>query len=162
MSALTLKNLLETVTDKSRFGSLEDFFKFSSAFLEFIETGLQARIIAKNENNYVFFQYKKDGQFNISRPINSHLFLPAAAYKSASLKIKGLLKDEDNLLRSPQIFRQNYWKFLTKPSLKNAIQCQNIYELFNKMSLYWKIMYKNRRGASQKDCSLLKIFAKKT
>lgn len=97
MSKLNLKSLLKKSTDKSNFKSLDDFFNFANEYLEFIETGLQAQIIAQNETNYTFFQYKKDGQYNISRPINSDLFLAINEYQKAISKIKTLLKSKDKI-----------------------------------------------------------------
>ncbi|MDE0518624.1 MAG: hypothetical protein OXH36_03585 [Bdellovibrionales bacterium] len=97
MSKLNLKSLLKKSTDKSNFKSLDDFFNFANEYLEFIETGLQAQIIAQNETNYTFFQYKKDGQYNISRPINSDLFLTINKYQKAISKIKTLLKSKDKI-----------------------------------------------------------------
>jgi hypothetical protein len=38
---------------------------------------LQAVIVAQNEQQYRFFQYKKDGHFNITRPLNSNLLYDA-------------------------------------------------------------------------------------
>ncbi len=97
MSALSLKNLLKKSTDKSNFKSLNDFFNFANNYLEFVEAGLQAKIIAQNETNYTFFQYKKDGKYNISRPINSDLFLAINEYPKAISKIKTLLKSKDKI-----------------------------------------------------------------
>lgn len=41
--------------------------------LEYTEKNLQAIIISQNENHYRFFQYAKEGHFQISRPLNSNL-----------------------------------------------------------------------------------------
>ena len=97
MRILNLQNLLKKSTNKSNFKSLDDFFSFANKYLEFIETGLQAKIIAQNETNYIFFQYKKDGRYNISRPINSDLFLDIHEYPKAISKIKALLKSKDKI-----------------------------------------------------------------
>ena len=110
MSAL--KNLLQKSTNKSNFKSLDDFFNFSNEYLEFIETGLQAKIIAQNETNYIFFQYKEDGQYNISRPINSDLFLSINEYPKATSKIKTLLKNKDKLKRANKKDRENLKKYI--------------------------------------------------
>lgn len=88
MSTQKLKDLLEVVADKSHFKKLEDFYIFSLRYLEFIKTGLQAKIVAQNEIDYIFFQYKKEGCFNISRPINSKLFLSFPAHTKAIEKLK--------------------------------------------------------------------------
>lgn len=36
---------------------------------------MQATIVSKNETCYKFFQYKSDGDYNVTRPINSNLFI---------------------------------------------------------------------------------------
>ena len=106
----TLKNLLKKSTNKSNFKSLDDFFNFANEYLEFIETGLQAKIVAQNEINYTFFQYKKDGRYNISRPINSDLFLSINKYSKAISKIQTLLKNEDKIKKANKINRENLKK----------------------------------------------------
>ena len=102
--------MLETACDKSCFNNLEDFFKFSRDFLEFIETGLQARIIAQNETNYMFFQYKKDGRFNISRPLNADLFLTADSYSKSIQKFQTLLNNTNLLQKAGPSDRDNLRK----------------------------------------------------
>ena len=106
----TLKNLLQKSTNKSNFKSLDDFFNFANEYLEFIETGLQAKIVAQNEINYTFFQYKKNGKYNISRPINSDLFLAINEYPKAISKIKILLKNKDKIKRANKTNRENLKK----------------------------------------------------
>ena len=97
MKKSNLKNLLEKSINKINFENLDNFFNFANEYLGFIETGLQAKIIAQNEINYIFFQYKKDGQYNISRPINSDLFLTANEYPKIVSKIKIILKNKDKI-----------------------------------------------------------------
>ena len=70
---MTLNELVDYALDKDHFLSIEDFLDFPKRYLEFIKANLQAVIISKNENHYQFFQYKKDGTYNITRPINSNL-----------------------------------------------------------------------------------------
>jgi hypothetical protein len=70
----TLGELVRKVTNVRYFSSLEKYREFCAFYLEYIETGLQARIVSQNENYYQFFQYGRDGKFNISRPINTSLF----------------------------------------------------------------------------------------
>lgn len=69
------------VSQKERFQKIEDYMEFSKYYLEFISTELQAEIIAQNENNYCFFQYRRDGEYNITRPVNSNLFLRLSNYE---------------------------------------------------------------------------------
>ena len=106
MSILNLKNLLKKSTDKSNFKNLDDFFNFAIKYLEFVETGLQAKIIAQNETNYTFFQYKKEGRYNISRPINSDLFLAINEYPKAISKINTLLKNKDKIKEANKTNRE--------------------------------------------------------
>lgn len=70
---MNLADIVGTAVDKKNFSSVADYLKFSRVFLTFLTTGLQATIISQNENHYCFYQYKDDGYFNISRPINSKL-----------------------------------------------------------------------------------------
>jgi hypothetical protein len=70
---MTLKKLVARATDKTRFVRLEDFIDFAKAFLDFSASGLQAMIVSRNEPHYNFWQFKSDGSFNISRPVNAEL-----------------------------------------------------------------------------------------
>lgn len=72
---MTLQQLLNIATDKTKFQSLADYAEYGLRYLEFIKTQLQAVIVSQNEHNYRFFQYKKDGTFNVTRPINANLML---------------------------------------------------------------------------------------
>ena len=77
----TLWEIMSWVSQKERFQKIEDYMEFSKYYLEFISTELQAEIIAQNENNYCFFQYRRDGEYNITRPVNSNLFLRLSNYE---------------------------------------------------------------------------------
>ena len=57
---MTLKKLINIVTNKEEFKSISDYTDFCLMYLEFITTKLQAVIVSRNEHNYQFFQYKKD------------------------------------------------------------------------------------------------------
>jgi len=70
---MSLSQLVKTVTDKQKFLSVTEYIGFCTTYLEFAATELQAVIISQNENHYRFYQYKEDGFFNVSRPINSTL-----------------------------------------------------------------------------------------
>lgn len=75
---MSLARLVDTAKDKTKFATIEDYIAFCLRFLDFVDDGLQATIISQNENHYRFWQYKRDGHFNISRPINSKLLYSAA------------------------------------------------------------------------------------
>lgn len=53
---------------------------------------IQADIISQNEPYYHFIQYKKAGNYSITRPLNSRLFLSFAEFERAAKKFVGLLK----------------------------------------------------------------------
>ncbi|MCC6125656.1 MAG: hypothetical protein IT426_11885 [Pirellulales bacterium] len=74
---MNLKQLLTKASRKENFTRLSDYLDFCVRFLEFVEEGLQAVIISQNEQHYCFYQFKRDGSFNITRPINSHLMYGA-------------------------------------------------------------------------------------
>lgn len=74
---MNLLQLVEWAKDKSRFQTIEDYSAFCEEYLSFIFDGLQAVIVSQNENNYRFFQYRAEGNYNVSRPINSNLMISA-------------------------------------------------------------------------------------
>ncbi len=75
---MKLDKLVAIASDKTNFTKLSDYLDFCVQFLDFASRGLQAVIVSQNECHYRFFQYKKDGHFNVSRPINSQLMYDAA------------------------------------------------------------------------------------
>ncbi len=70
---MNLPSLVSFATNKTNFTSLEQYIDFCKKYLAFTIEGLQATIISQNENNYQFYQYREDGYYNITRPINAHL-----------------------------------------------------------------------------------------
>ena len=70
---MNLNKIVSIAIDKEQFQSIADYTDFCLQYLEFIKTNLQAVIVSRNENNYRFFQYKEDGTYNITRPINSRV-----------------------------------------------------------------------------------------
>ena len=90
---MILKELIDFVTVKDNFCSIDDYINFCQSYLEFIEKGIQAIIVSQNENNYVFFQYKKDGGFAVTRPINSNIMLNIDNFEGAIEKFKYVLEN---------------------------------------------------------------------
>lgn len=75
---MTLSELVNFASDKGNFASLDDYIEFCGRYLDFARPArLQAVIVAQNEQQYRFFQYGKDGHFNITRPLNSNLLYGA-------------------------------------------------------------------------------------
>jgi hypothetical protein len=81
---MSLATLVDHATDKTRFQSIQDYISFCKDYLQFVETGLQARIVSQNENHYQFYQYQDDGHYNITRPINTSLMYEASLFDTAS------------------------------------------------------------------------------
>lgn len=88
----TLWEIMSWVSQKERFAKIEDYIEFSKYYLEFISVELQAEIIAQNENNYCFFQYRRDGEYNITRPVNGDLFLSLSDYESIARNFETTLE----------------------------------------------------------------------
>jgi hypothetical protein len=86
---MTLDELVCRVADKRNFTVLPDYLDFCARFLAFLDGGVQAVIVSKNEPHYRFFQYRQDGHFNVTRPINSRLM-----YSSADVRVtrRGFLR----------------------------------------------------------------------
>jgi hypothetical protein len=70
---MNLTKLVDTACNKDKFLTVSSYFDFAKAYLEFIKDHLQAVIVSRNENHYRFFQYKAEGTFNVTRPINANL-----------------------------------------------------------------------------------------
>lgn len=88
---MNLSQLKDYAKNKENFIEIDDYASFCRDYLEFIYSGLQAVIVSRNENNYRFFQYKEDGDFTITRPINSHLMLSAENFDHAYQVFKSAL-----------------------------------------------------------------------
>ena len=72
---MKLSQLLEIARNKTNFSTLDDYSVFCEKYLTFIYDNLQAVIVSQNETQYRFFQYKKDGNFSVTRPINNNLMI---------------------------------------------------------------------------------------
>jgi hypothetical protein len=89
---MNLDDLLSNATNKEKFLKLRDYIAFCARYLEFVEIGLQARIISQNESHYQFFQYRQEGNFNITRPLNSQLMYDAEAFTNAARQFMHTIK----------------------------------------------------------------------
>lgn len=75
MSDLRLEDLQESVRDTSAFNKLDDYSLLSHEFLEYLKKADPTKIVSPTQSNYIFFQYDKRYKHNITRPINSDLFI---------------------------------------------------------------------------------------
>ncbi len=110
---MSLSSLVHLATNKQNFLSVSDYIQFCKAYLEFVATGLQAVIVSQNENNYRFYQYKEDGHFNISRPLNSKLMYSSndlAKIEKEFLKVLASVRDvpEDDVVSRELLTRSIY------------------------------------------------------
>ena len=90
---MTIQQMTQHITGKQHFKTLQEYEDFALAFLDFVESGLQARIVCQNEVNYQFFQFKEDCGYNISRPINSDLFGTAENFGEAVRTFNRVIRD---------------------------------------------------------------------
>ena len=93
---MNLERLVSTACDKDYFRDINRYCDFAKAYLEFIKGNLQAVIVSRNENNYRFFQYKDDGTYNVTRPINSKLMYSLEEMEAAISPFNEILLDIQN------------------------------------------------------------------
>lgn len=104
---MRLARLIANATDKNRFHTIDNYITFCARYLEYVETGLQARIVSQNESHYQFFQYRKDGSFNITRPLNSQLMYDAETFTNAAQQFAQTLEQLKDSERPSDKLRQN-------------------------------------------------------
>ena len=93
---MTLTELVDFAKNKTNFTSIDNYITFCLRYLEFAANSLQAVIVSQNENHYRFYQYKEDGSFNVTRPINTKLmYTPDAAKTIEADFIKTLLAAQE-------------------------------------------------------------------
>ena len=88
---MSLPRLLAHALHKPNFQAVPDYLDFCKRYLEFIgdEANYQAEIVSQNERWYRFYQYLDDGNFNVTRPINSDLM-----YRSESFAVAAPMFEE--------------------------------------------------------------------
>jgi hypothetical protein len=88
---MSLDKIVRNAQDKTNFRTLQSYISFCIEYLNYINGNLQAVIISQNENHYRFYQYNKEGNFQISRPINSNLMYELKDFKIASREFLKIL-----------------------------------------------------------------------
>lgn len=104
---MKLSDLVSHATNKERFHTLTDYIDFCSRYLEYIDTELQARIISQNERHYEFFQYREEGSFNITRPVNSQLMYNAESFPTAAQQFRQTIEQLKDAQRPAGELREN-------------------------------------------------------
>lgn len=90
---MKLKSIVDHAADMDNFSSVTDYVDFAKIFLCFIRDNIQAEIVSRNENNYRFLQYKADGHYNVTRPINSDLLYSLDDFEQAANEFVKILPD---------------------------------------------------------------------
>lgn len=102
---MNLKQLVNKAKDKSNFVDLKAYIKFCDEYLNYISNNLQAIIVSQNENHYRFYQYKREGNFQITRPINSNLMYDAKNFMKASQEFLKVLKNIKTIDKKDETIR---------------------------------------------------------
>jgi hypothetical protein len=103
---MNLQELVNTARDKNNFRDLSSYIDFCQRYLDFADAGLQATIISQNEIHYRFFQYKQEGHFNITRPINSQLMYTAEDAALLADDFRSILRSVRELPQSDSARRE--------------------------------------------------------
>jgi len=90
---MKLTELVKLASNKTNFTELSDYIEFGAAFWDFAATpgAIQAEIVSRNETQYRFLQFKEDGSFNVTRPLNFDLLYPGKTAKAQTNKFLGVL-----------------------------------------------------------------------
>lgn len=102
---MNLKQIVNKAKDKSNFTNLKAYISFCDEYLNFIADNLQAIIVSQNENHYRFYQYKKEGNFQITRPINSNLMYDAKEFTKSSKEFLSILKNIKTINKKDETVR---------------------------------------------------------
>lgn len=103
---MSIKKILAKALDKGNFRNLQGYIDFAQHYLDFVAKHLQAVIVSQNENHYNFYQYDKEGNFQITRPINSNLMYKTDTFSVASTKFVELLSQMREVKPTLEIERQ--------------------------------------------------------
>ena len=103
---MNIQTLVKQALDKCNFKTLEGYIEFTERYLDFVAKHLQAVIISQNENHYQFYQYDKDGNFQITRPINSNLMYKTDTFSVASKKFLEILQNLKDIKPELEIEKQ--------------------------------------------------------
>jgi hypothetical protein len=89
---MKLQDIVGRATNKDNFTNLKGYVEFCRIYLDYIADNLQATIVSQNENYYNFYQYGNEGDYQITRPINSKLMYGIGSFSEKSKEFLKLLK----------------------------------------------------------------------
>ncbi|MGL6226250.1 MAG: hypothetical protein ACRC10_06450 [Thermoguttaceae bacterium] len=104
---MILRQLCDWATNKSRFSTLQAYYEFADAFLNFLPNNYQARIVSRNENHYCFYQYTEEAQYQITRPVNCQLMMNEKELRTFFPVFRQLLHDISRMRSLSQDERKN-------------------------------------------------------
>ncbi len=93
---MSIQKLVAFACDKEHYASIDNYCNFAKTYLEFIKSNLQAVIVSRNEHHYQFFQYQRDGTFNVTRPINSQLMYSLEEFEVVLVEFQSILTNIKN------------------------------------------------------------------
>jgi hypothetical protein len=91
-------DLIHLACTKSNFTTLEEYLNFSCKFLDWTKSGLQAVIVCQNEPHYQYWQYKAEGSFNVTRPINSEIMYTHSDMECLRTDFCDLIRSKSRLM----------------------------------------------------------------
>jgi hypothetical protein len=94
---MKLSSLLKKATDKGYFINIQGYVDFCSDYLTFISNNLQAIIVSQNENHYRFYQYGKNANYQITRPINSNLMYDFESFEKVKTQLPRILRNAKDI-----------------------------------------------------------------
>jgi hypothetical protein len=117
MKEISLGDLQESVRDKTAFNKLQDYLMICCAFLDFVESVQPTRIISPSHVNYIFYQYSKEYKHNITRPLNSDLFIESK---------KDFKEKFDRFISFLELVKRYNGKVSNRKSVKQYIKLKEI------------------------------------
>lgn len=103
---MNIRKILAKALDKKHFTTLQGYIDFAQEYLDFTAEHLQAVIVSQNENHYNFYQYDKQGNFQITRPINSNLMYNADTFDVAGKEFSKMLASLKDIKPKQETKRQ--------------------------------------------------------
>lgn len=106
---MSIQTLTTIAADKNNFETIASYVEFCHRYLDFVaeQHNLQATIISRNENHYVFYQYKQDGDFQITRPINTQLMYDAERFETIKPLMLSMLHNARELSADERVSLNN-------------------------------------------------------
>ncbi len=110
-------DLQASLLDREGFTSLEEYEKFTTEFLVYLENADITRIVSPSHANYIFFQFSEGLSHKITRPLNSDI------YVSNKDEFKALFVSFCGLLADAVKYKQ---EFKNQPSYGDAVENNTI------------------------------------